>query len=229
MPLFPSRYIFCIIAVFSMYGEHVVRSFLSDGVFDISLCENSINQSNMYGSLCPDRGSAGGAEGQIHGSPQLHHCISARSEILFLRLNRRELQDRGERSGRRRRRYQGVGRIWPRHAQRKRQITAAFRRRQQAHSSEHFILHPQKWGVLYAPKRQPQKETSTFGLYPDKAGQPPTDPLRQCPPAPLRGTTIGSQSRVCESPHPLQVRTKSEKEGQYHGDSEAGRPYAVDD
>ena len=27
---------------------------------------------------------------------------------------------------------------------------------QQARSSEHFLLHPQKWHVLYVPKRQPQ-------------------------------------------------------------------------
>ena len=54
MSLFPS--IFCTIPVFSLYGEYVVRSFLPDGVFllydhgldllfDISLCENSINRS----------------------------------------------------------------------------------------------------------------------------------------------------------------------------------------
>ena len=47
-----------------------------------------------------------------------------------------------------------------------------------ARSSEHFILHPQKWRVLYVPERQPQQGTSTFGLYPDKAGGPPTHPLR---------------------------------------------------
>ena len=38
-------------------------------------------------------------------------------------------------------------------AQRKRQTTAGFRMRQQARSSEHFFLHPQKWRVLYIPKR----------------------------------------------------------------------------
>ena len=53
MPLFPS--IFCTISAFSLYGEYVVRSFLpmmlffylvTKGYFlDISLCENSINQS----------------------------------------------------------------------------------------------------------------------------------------------------------------------------------------
>ena len=52
------------------------------------------------------------------------------------------------------------------------------RRRQQARSSEHFLLHPQKWCVPYVPKRQPQQGTTTFGLYPDKAGGPPTHPLR---------------------------------------------------
>ena len=36
----------------------------------------------------------------------------------------------------------------------------------------------QKWRVLYVPKRQPQQGTSTFGLYSDKAGKPPTYPLR---------------------------------------------------
>ena len=34
--------------------------------------------------------------------------------------------------------------------------TAGFRRRQQARSSEHFLLHPQKGRVLYVPKHQPQ-------------------------------------------------------------------------
>ena len=46
---------------------------------------------------------------------------------------------------------------------------------------------------------------------------------------PLRGTRIGSQSRVRKSPHPTQVRTKPEEEGQYQGNSEADRPEAVDD
>ena len=51
--IFPT--IFCTIAVFSLYGEDVVRFFLPDGVFlpfvttcwifDIRLCENSYNQS----------------------------------------------------------------------------------------------------------------------------------------------------------------------------------------
>ena len=40
--------------------------------------------------------SAGGAEGQIPGSPELHRSISARSGIR-LRYNRRERQDREER------------------------------------------------------------------------------------------------------------------------------------
>ena len=54
MSLFPS--IFCTIAVFSLYGEHVVRSFFPDDVFlpyfvtadwifDISLCDSSFIQS----------------------------------------------------------------------------------------------------------------------------------------------------------------------------------------
>ena len=51
MSLVPS--IFCTISTFSLYGEYVVRSFLPNGVFlpcdhgldfEISLCENSINQ-----------------------------------------------------------------------------------------------------------------------------------------------------------------------------------------
>ena len=52
MSFFPS--IFCTIAVFSLYGEYVVRFFLPDGVFlpcdqgliffYISLCDDSINQ-----------------------------------------------------------------------------------------------------------------------------------------------------------------------------------------
>ena len=45
-------------------------------------------------------------------------------------------------------RQQGLGRIWARHAQRKRQTTARFCRRQRARSSEHFFLHPQS-GVSY--------------------------------------------------------------------------------
>ena len=35
-----------------------------------------------------------------------------------------------------------------------------------------------KSGVLYVPKRQPQQGTSTFGLHLDKAGRPPSHPLR---------------------------------------------------
>ena len=46
---------------------------------------------------------------------------------------------------------------------------AGFRRRQQARSSEYFLLHPQKWRVLYVPERQPQQGTSSFGLCSDKA------------------------------------------------------------
>ena len=42
------------------------------------------------------RGTPGGAEGQIHGSPQLHRSTSARSRI-GLRFNRRERQDTEER------------------------------------------------------------------------------------------------------------------------------------
>ena len=45
-------------------------------------------------------------------------------------------------------------------------------------SSEHFLLHPQKWRIPYVPERQPQQGTSTFGLYFDKAGGPPTHSLR---------------------------------------------------
>ena len=141
----------------------------------------SIQSSYVRSSLRPDRGSAGGAEGQIHGSPQLHHGISTRSGIR-LRSYRRERQDREERWGRRRNRQQSIGRIWPRQTQRKRQTTAGFRRIQQARFSEHFLLHPQKWGVLYVPERQPQQGTGTFGLYPDKAGGPPTHPLLRRPP-----------------------------------------------
>ena len=44
--------------------------------------------------------------------------------------------------------------------------------------SEHGFWNPQKWPVLQFPKRQPQQRTSAFGLYPDKAGGPPTGPLR---------------------------------------------------
>ena len=57
-------------------------------------------------------------------------------------------------------------------------LLQGFSRRQRARSSEHFLLHPQKWRVLYVLKRQPQQGTSTFGLHPDKAGGPPTHPLR---------------------------------------------------
>ena len=44
----------------------------------------------------------------------------------------------------------------------------------------------------------------------------------------FRGTIIGSQSRIRESPHPTQVRTKLEEEGQHQGNSKGGRPQAVD-
>ena len=76
-----------------------------------------------------------------------------------------------------------------------------------------LLLHPQKKRVLYVTKVQPQQGTRTFGLYPDKAGGPPSRPLRQCPPASLRGTRIRSQHRVRQSPHPTQVRTKPEEKG----------------
>ena len=49
----------------------------------------------VRGSLRSDRGTAGGAEGQIHSSPQLHGGVSARSE--HLRFDRRERLDRKER------------------------------------------------------------------------------------------------------------------------------------
>ena len=70
------------------------------------------------------------------------------------------------------------GCIWPRHAQRKRQTTAGFCRRQQTRSSEHFLLHSQKCRVLHILKRQPLQGTSTFELYPDKASGLSTHPLR---------------------------------------------------
>ena len=44
-------------------------------------------------------------------------------------------------------------------------------------SYQHIILHPQKWCLLHIQKCQPQQGASTFGLYPDKAGEPSTDPL----------------------------------------------------
>ena len=128
------------------------------------------------GSLCPDRGSAGGAEGQIHGSPELHRSISARSGVR-LRFNRRKRQDTEEV----RAEEKQTARCWAHMAETsstKRQTTAGFRRRQQARSSEHFLLHPQKWRFPYVPECQPQQGTSTFGLYSDKAGEPPTHPLR---------------------------------------------------
>ena len=40
-----------------------------------------------------------------------------------------------------------------------------------------FFLQSQKWRVLHIAKRQTQQGTSTFGLCPDKAGGPSTDPL----------------------------------------------------
>ena len=45
--------------------------------------------------------------------------------------------------------------------------TANYCRTQQARSSEHFLLDPQKWRVLHVQRSQPQHETNTFGLYPD--------------------------------------------------------------
>ena len=58
-------------------------------------------------------------------------------------------------------------------------------RRRQCRSSEHFFLHLQKWLVLHFPKRQLQQGTITFGLYPEKTGGPPTDPLVNVPRPPL--------------------------------------------
>ena len=40
------------------------------------------------------------------------------------------------------------------------------------------IFDPEMWRVLHVSKRQPHQRTNKFGLYPDKAGGPPTDPLR---------------------------------------------------
>ena len=44
--------------------------------------------------------------------------------------------------------------------------------------TEHIFLHPQRWRGLQIPNHQPQEGTSTLGIYPDKAGGPPTGPLR---------------------------------------------------
>ena len=59
MSLFPS--IFCTIAVFSLYGEYVVRSLLPevfflpcDHVIDISSCKNSDIKNRYNGGLLPD-------------------------------------------------------------------------------------------------------------------------------------------------------------------------------
>ena len=41
-----------------------------------------------------------------------------------------------------------------------------------------FFCTPQNWHILHVPNHQPQQGTSTFGLYPDKAGGPPTHALR---------------------------------------------------
>ena len=40
-----------------------------------------INHHYVRGSLCPDRGSEGGADVQVNGSSQHHRSISARSGI----------------------------------------------------------------------------------------------------------------------------------------------------
>ena len=78
---------------------------------------------------------------------------------------------------------------------------------------------PKSGVFLHVPKRQPQQGTITFVLYPDKKGGPPTHPLRSCTPPPLRGTIVGSQSRIRESSHPTQVCTKLEEDGQYKENS----------
>ena len=57
----------------------------------------------------------------------------------------------------------GVGRLWPRRAQWKRQTTAALRRRQRSRSSEHFLLLPPKMAYLIrskAPTTARAKRTS---------------------------------------------------------------------
>ena len=40
---------------------------------------------------------------------------------------------------------------------------------------------------------------------------------------------MASQSREWESPHPMEVRTEPEEEVDYQGNSEDGRPPAVED
>ena len=56
---------------------------------------NAARATSRLEELRSDRGTAGGAEGQIHSSPQLHGGVSARSE--HLRFNRRERLGRKER------------------------------------------------------------------------------------------------------------------------------------
>ena len=55
----------------------------------------------VRGSLRPDRGSARRAEWQIHGSPELYRCISARSGNVFdlTDANARTTAKRGEGGG----------------------------------------------------------------------------------------------------------------------------------
>ena len=130
------------------------------------------------GSLRPDRGNAGGAEGQIHGSPQQHRNISARSGRRFVLTNANvRTGKRGEGGGEADNKMLGAyGRDL---LNENGKLLLDFAEDTMlALSSEHFILHPQKWRVPHVPKRQPQQGKRTFVLYPDKAGGPPTHPLR---------------------------------------------------
>ena len=105
----------------------------------------------VRGSLLPDQGSAGGAEGQIHGSPQQHRSTSAPSGIR-LRFNRRECQDREE-GWRRVRAGSKVLDTYGRFVLNENgKLLLGF-----AEDNKLAPLNtPQKWRALHIPKRQPR-------------------------------------------------------------------------
>ena len=115
----------------------------------------------------------------IRGSPQLHRSISARSGIR-LRFNRGERQRTAKRSdGGGEADNKVLGAYGRDKLNENGKLLLGFTEDNKLALLNTFFCTPnQEWRVLYVPERQPQHGTSTFGLYPDKAGGPPTPPLR---------------------------------------------------
>ena len=123
---------------------------------------------SVRGSLRLDRGSGGGAEGQVHNDLHQHRSISART-----RLRLTDASVRTEKSS------EGGGEagskmlgLYGQH------VLSENGKRLQSLAEYNKLallntfLQPPKWRTLHLPKRQPQQGESTFGLYPDKAGEP---------------------------------------------------------